>query len=546
MQLDTEQAEFSSEYPGDFKDTSAPLRESLQCMKFESPALMMAFFNESIRTQAVTFHDWQVVDLQMLSSQKPTALKPCKYCLVAANGSGKDAFIVAPFALWFILCKIQSRVVLTSSSGTQLTAQTETYIRDMAEMINKVMGQEYFRVRQRYIKCRLSGSEIRMFATDEKGKAEGYHPMVPNAEMAIIVNEGKSVTEEIHEALRRCTGFNYWIEVSTPGEPNGFFYRAATTWPNVRRITSYDCPHLSPQEREDDKRDLGEHSALFRSKHLALFTSIGGQVIITQELIDKLKESRPAFSVVGWQDKIGIDLAAGGDENTIYIRNGLAVKASLFFRETDTTITADRIDRFLTDNHISKSHEYIFADDGGVGHAVIDMLKRKCWNIKRVLNQHAAIDKRNFGNKGAENWYRVKRIFEEGFFDISTLPDSDNMKVSTIHQLVNRRYKQQLTGARIFLEAKKEAIAHGRPSPDRADALILTYTGETLEDYLKAKTVNATYINPLSQRKKEKNVGTSVEAEVWYDDNVTYEKYAKEKQSTSKRVYASLQTLMRN
>lgn len=544
MLADTEQAEslvsVESKYPGDFEDTSGPLRDSFQCMKFESPALMLAFFNAAIRTKIVVLHDWQVNDLEMLAAQHATALKPCKYCLVAANGSGKDAFIVAPFALWFILCKVQARVVLTSSSGTQLTAQTETYIRDMAEMINKVMGQEYFRIRQRYIKCRLSGSEIRMFATDEKGKAEGYHPMVPNAEMAIIVNEGKSVTEEIHEALRRCTGFNYWLEVSTPGEPTGFFYHAATTWKNMRRVTSYDCPHLSEDEREDDKLTLGEHSALFRSKHLALFTSIGGQVIITQELIDKLRAARPLFSVVGWQDKVGIDLAAGAAENAIYIRNGLVVKASLFFHETDTTITADRIERFLLDKGISKEHEYIFADDGGVGHAIIDMLRRKGWNIKRVLNQHAAADKRNYGNKGAENWYRTKRIFEEGFFDVESLPDNDNPKVSTLNQLVNRRYKQQLTGARIFLESKKEAIAHGRPSPDRADALILTFTGETLEDYIKARTVNAPYVNPLSQRSKETRIENK-DVETFYDDSFTYKNFTAKKTTHSKRIYGSLQ-----
>lgn len=551
MLIDNEQAGIESSYPGDVHDLTSPLRSSYQKMNFNDPAEMLAFFNDSIRTKVVVLHKWQTELLETLALAKPTSQHPHKFALVAANGSGKDAFIVAPFAIWFILCKIQSRVVLTSSSGTQLTAQTESYIRDLAETINKVMGQEFFRIRQRYIKCRLSGSEIRMFATDEKGKAEGYHPMVPNAEMAIIVNEGKSVTEEIHGALQRCTGFNYWLEVSTPGEPLGFFYTAATRWKYSLRITSYDCPHLSEDEREDDKLTLGEHSALFRSKHLALFTSLGGQVIITQELIDKLRANRPLFSIVGWQDKVGIDLAAGGDENFVYIRNGLRVKASVGFYETDTTITAERINRFLLDNHISKNHDYLFADDGGVGHAVIDMLKRMGWNIKRVLNNHAAIDKRNYGNKGAENWYRVKRIFEEGFFDVDSLPDRDldnnptagkkSKQTSTLGQLVSRRYKQQLTGARIFLEAKKEAIAHGRPSPDRADALILTYTGETLDDYIKAKTVNAPYINPLSQHKRETRFDTAQQAYDNYEDTVTYGKYSAKKQSNSKRIYGSLQ-----
>src|SRR5690606_11698247 len=101
------------------------------------------------------------------------------------------------------------------------------------------------------------------------------------------------------------------------------------------------------------------------------------------------------------------------------------------------------------------------------------MLVRRGWHINRVLNQSAAINKKNYGNKGAENWYRVKRIFEEGFFDVRSVSSI------TQEQLYNRRYKQALTGQRIFLESKKEAKANGRPSPDRADALILCFTGLT-------------------------------------------------------------------
>ena len=227
MQTDTEQVEsfpFDPAYPGAVEDDSKPLGEEWEVMAFDSPALLLNFFNEEFREGRQTLHKWQTDTLEELASANPTQQHPYKFCLRAANGSGKDAFIVAPFAIWFMLSKKQSRVIVTSSSGTQLTAQTETYIRDLAESINKVMGVEIFRIRQRYIKCRKSGSEIRMFATDEKGKAEGYHPIVPGAEMAIIVNEGKSVTEDIHGALRRCTGYNYWLEVSTPGEPKGFFY----------------------------------------------------------------------------------------------------------------------------------------------------------------------------------------------------------------------------------------------------------------------------------------------------------------------------------
>lgn len=477
----------SIKYSGDYIDESGAIdkegkdSDQFTSLKFEDPAELINFFYEPLNSGRITLHKWQTETLEHLAVAHPTSNKPHKFCLVAANGSGKDAFIVAPFAIWFALSKVQSRCIITSSSGTQLTSQTEGYIKNLAEEVNKYFGCEIFRIRQRFIKCRLSGSEIRLFATDEAGKAEGYHPIVPGAEMAIIINEWKSVSEEITGALRRCTGYNYWIGVSTPGEPRGSFYRAATSWPNVLRITSYNCPHLSEDDRDEDKRELGEHSALFRSKHLALFTSIGGQVIITLELIEKLILSPPAFSVSGFVKRVGIDLAAGGDENCITYTQGMKCLREYAFRETDTTITADRIEADLITNDIPKDHDYIFADDGGVGHSIIDMLVRRGWRIKRILNQWAAIKKKDYGNRGAENWSRVKRIFEEGFFDVTTLSEK------TREQLYTRQYKQNGMGSRIMLESKKEAKAHGRPSPDRADAFILSLTGLTINDFMDAK-----------------------------------------------------------
>lgn len=531
----------NTKYEGDlFDHTATPLRSKYECFKFDDASDLLFAYDDHLNAGAYTLHPWQIKMHMDMASAKGTSNNPHKVCLVAANGSGKDAIIAAPFAVWFIFSKIQSRVIITSSSGTQLTSQTEPAIRQLCEKINAFHGEEIFRIRQRYITCRLSGSEIRMFATDEAGKAEGYHPIVPGAEMAILVNEGKSVSEEIHGALRRCTGYNYWLEYSSPGEPIGFFYKAFTTWKHTVRVTSMDCAHLSEAEREQDKLDLGEHSALYRSKHLALFTSLGGQVIITQELLDKLIAAPPRYDLSAWPDRIGIDLAAGGDENAICRTRGNKVIREITFRDKDTTLTADRIDLELTAMKLPKDHPHLYADDGGVGHAIIDMLVRKGWAIKRIMNQWPAINKKNFGNRGAENWFRVNRILEEMLFDVTNLSDK------TREQLVSRRYKQQLTGARIYLEAKKEAIADGRPSPDRADAFILSLTGLTVDDFINAKPVdsNGEVKTDETLLKGNKALGE------YYDENITYGIFngidVTKSRKTNKRIHSSLDAAMRN
>lgn len=480
----------NSKYPGDVIEEINPLKpEGYQRLPFDDPALFVCFYNKQIRDGKVTLHTWQTEELEKIGNAKPTALKPYKFCLVTCNGSGKDAFIIASTVVWFAGCKVRSRVIVTSSSGVQLTSQTEGYIRTLCQAVNEYHGEEIFRIRQRFITCNLSGSEIRLFATDEAGKAEGYHPMDPDAEMMIVVNEGKSVSEEIHGALRRCTGYNYWIEVSTPGEPSGFFYKAAQHWPNVRYVSTYDCPHLSKDEVEEDKRDLGEHSALFRSKHLALFTTIGGDCVIPEELIIALlKETFDNTPYSSFPIRIGGDLAAGGDEIVLSFTQGLKCVKEIAWREKDTEISADRIDYELKEMKIPKDHQYIYMDDGGVGRSIIDKLIHKGWNINRVLNQSPATNKTLYGNKGAENWYRVKRLFEERLFDPSTLSPK------TREQLYTRHFKSKLNGARLFLESKKEAKAEGRPSPDRADALILSLTGVTVDTFLSVSNEGKTVV----------------------------------------------------
>lgn len=531
-----------SKYDGDLIDDTPPPNGEYQKFDFENPAVLVSFFNSSIAQGEVTLHPWQIEVSTELGNARPTSQDPFKYCLVAANGSGKDNFILAPFAVWFALTKIRSRVIITTSSGTQLTSQTEPYINDLCKKVNAFFGQEVFRIRQRYIKCLLTGSEIRMFATDEAGRAEGYHPMDPNREMAIIVNEGKSVTEDIHRALRRCSGFNYWLEVSSTGEPKGYFYTAATTWKHVRYITSYECPHISQAEIEEDKKLDGEHSAFFRSKHLSQFTSIGGQIIIPLELINDLKKKKD-FSESNLTDiRIGIDLAAGGDENAICFIKGNKVIKEVYFRETDTVVTFRRIAHILGENGISKKHEFIYADDGGVGKSIIDMLVDQGWSINRVMNQWAPLgNKKQYGNRGAENWYRVKRILEERAFDITGLSEK------TIEQLHNRYYKQNLTGGRIFLESKKEAKAEGRPSPDRADAFILAFSGLTVEDFIEAEVVS---IKKLSGKPRTV-LTTPTEVEEHYENTVTFQKfnlsdYQRKQLSGGRRVNGSLRNALKN
>lgn len=457
----------------------------------DDPVDFLNFFDESFADQVNTLYPWQVEIGEQFGSVKPTSKEPYKFVLCAANGSGKDAFVITPFSLWFICCKIKSLVIITSSSGSQLTTQTEKYIAALAHKVNAYtsenMGGPILKIRQRRITCTLSHSEIIMFATDEAAKAEGFHPTEANTEMAIIVNEAKSVQPEIYTALRKCTGFNYWIDVSTPGEPRGDFYNHWMSWPNKRRVTYYDClKHQSSVEFEEDKRELREHDAHFLSKWLAEFAFVGGKYVVNQDHLKNLRNNIKGGLVqyvnLNNEIRIGIDIAlsSNGDETVISAFRGNKQTHLITYRIKDATLLAPAINRDLLDKiKIKQTCDNIYVDDGGVGRGVIDILKRDGWiNIHRVLNQSQAKNVKMFKNRGAEIWYKFSKLIEQ-----KCLLLLDDNKL--YEQIAGRKYHETASGLdKLLLESKRAMISKGLPSPDRADATVLALCNTNVNDLL--------------------------------------------------------------
>lgn len=426
-----------------------------------------------------------------------TEFLPYKLLLPACNGSGKDQYIIAPFAVWFALVGCRNRVIITSSSHDQVKHQTEPYIRKLAQACNAKFGN-IFRSVEFYHACTLTASEIKLFATDDPGKAEGYHPW-PGGRMALMMNEAKSIQETIFEALTRCTGYAYWLEISSPAKKSGHFYEAserAIGHPNqpqlgkyfLRHVSAYDCPHI-PQAHIDEVLETMPESWI-NSSIRALFSDAGEAVVITEDLWNKCTRN-PAVPV-GDDFGIGLDTAAGVDENACYVRKGNHVIHKFFFRQKDIPLTIELIDRQLEP---WKAGEYTFnADDGGISHAIVDGLRDAGWQINRVLNQSPARRKREFLNRGAEIWFRVRTLLIRNQIILPT----DDRKFK--QQLTTRYYDQQETQGKLKLESKDAARARGGKSPDRADAFVLCFYGYNPGQLATAEKPKSLSISEFAER----------------------------------------------
>ena len=107
----------------------------------------------------------------------------------------------------------------------------------------------------------------------------------------------------------------------------------------------------------------------------------------------------------------------------------------------------------------------IFVDGVGVGGGVVDRLRQLGYPVIEVNNGEVATRKDRYSNKAAETWSLMKEWLRTG-----SIPNDEELKA----QLTGREYTHD-GKMRIVLEKKDDMRERGLESPDRADALAMTF-----------------------------------------------------------------------
>ena len=434
--------------------------------------------------------DWQCEELLRLSGYKDgrtakveyTAAQPYTGCICANNGAGKDSFIIAPLLIYGLACHRDFLGVTTSSSAQQISTQTESNTRALANKINKRLGRTFIETRERRQFCSATRSDSWMFSTDEPGKAEGYHPKEPGAPMFVVLNEIKSIPDDIINAVLRCSGYNVWLEISSPGNvPGGHFYancmRAEHIYPAplvpgewfFRRISAFDCPWVTQHQiAKICEAGGGEQSALYRSSVLALFTSSNENVVIPSDSLLNYPTHVP--DLLNLPKVAGLDLSLGGDETVLSIWQGnRRVKQLLWRIDNEPRLTRTLIEAFSEEGLRA---ENIYVDAKGLGQGIVHRIWEAGWQVQGTRGDAPAGDKQNFARKNIEMWWLFRRLVIDRLIQ---LPLDDKLFMK---QLEKRRYEIVETTANYHkkqLESKKRAKVRGEDSPDRVDAAVLAF-----------------------------------------------------------------------
>jgi hypothetical protein len=107
----------------------------------------------------------------------------------------------------------------------------------------------------------------------------------------------------------------------------------------------------------------------------------------------------------------------------------------------------------------------------GIGRGVVDRGKEQKKPFIGVNVGEVADDPESFVNRRAELWWAVRERFERG--EIAVDPGDEDL----LAELSDIRFKRTSAG-KIQIESKDEAKRRGVASPNRADALMLSFAPE--------------------------------------------------------------------
>lgn len=405
-------------------------------------------------------------------NHRKTAVRSC-------HNAGKSR-VASRIAAWFIDVHPPGEAFIVSTAPTyaQVHAILWEEIRGAAKVAEargtplpgRVLGSDQWKLDD----GTLVGWGRKPADTDQHG-FQGIHRRY----VLVIVDEACGVPRQLWTAVEAITtGQNVTIlALGNPDDPNTEFAdvsKPGSGW-NTIRISAFDTPNLSgedipeslgplmldPEWVEDKRRRWGEESPRYISKVLGEFPEIGEDVLFPPSLIqaaqDRTCEPGP-YSI------LGVDVARfGSDRSVLALRRGPVIRVVGDYSKQATTETTGRVVAAKAEHGV---HE-IRVDGVGVGGGVVDQLVELGHDVVDMQAGAGATDKEHFLNARAEWYWALRQRMEDGDADLD--PADDDLAA----QLGTMRYKYTARG-QIQIESKDDMRKRGQPSPDRADAVMLT------------------------------------------------------------------------
>jgi len=392
----------------------------------------------------------------------------------SGHGVGKST-TAAWIKIHHILTKLPQKTVVTAPTSSQLYdalfAEMKVWIKKLPRPLQGLLDVRNDRVTlvhapdESFISARTSRAE-------QPEALQGVH----SEHVLLIADEASGIPEKVFEAASGSMSGEHAVTLllGNPVRGSGFFYdthhKLSGTWKTLR-VSCLASSRVSQAYIDDMAARYGEESNAYRIRVLGEFPLSDDDTVISLELVEgavhREVEQSP-FAPIVW----GVDVARfGGDSNALAKRQANALLEPVrAWKGRDLMQTTGMIKAEWDACEVRDRPVEILVDSIGLGSGVVDRLRELGLPVRGVNVSESPAMGEVYFNLRSELWFKARQWLSARD---SSLPDDENLRAG----LVTPKYKFTSSG-KMQVESKEDMRKRGLPSPDEADALILTFASD--------------------------------------------------------------------
>ena len=416
---------------------------------------------------------WQTeafADIAAHLKNPETRHMPMMLARASGHGIGKSAFI-GMLVNWALSTCDDCKVVLTSNTDTQLRTKTAP---EVGKWQRLSITREWFDVSATSIAVR-DKSHAKTWRADfvpwSEHNTEAFAGLHNKGKRILLVfDEASAIADKVWEvaegALTDEDTEIIWVAFGNPTRNTGrfreCFRRYKHRW-NHAQIDSRTVEGTNKAQIAKWAEDYGEESDFFKVRVRGMFPSMSARQFISEADVAAAYGRHVPESAYAFAPKIiTVDPAwEGDDEFVIGFRQGLVFRILETFAKNDNDlIAAQKIARYEDE----LGADAVFIDAGfGTGIKSAGEGLGRFWTLVWFANKS---DDAGCLNKRAEMWKAARDWLKDG----GAIPDDPTLRDELqAPEIVPR------ADGKIQIESKKDMKARGVPSPNRADALVLSF-----------------------------------------------------------------------